>query len=189
MKERFDWAYRFRGLLMVPPYAALMLVCVGETEHELLIWPIGLGVFFAGVVLRVWAQMHLHYRLRMHKVLTTSGPYAFVRNPIYIANTAILLGLAVVSELLWFVPVMLAWCAAVYALVVRREEGHLSTKYGKPYADYLEAVPRWRPSLHRLSSGRLVVRPFFWVSVRAELHCLLWLIPLLGKEFLVDRLF
>lgn len=188
MKERFEWAYRFRGLLMVPPYVALMLVCVGETEHESVIWPIGLVVFFAGVLLRVWAQMHLHYRLRVRKVLTTTGPYSLVRNPIYIANTAILLGLAVVSELLWFVPVMLAWCAVVYALVVCREERHLLSKYGQPYADYLEAVPRWKPSLQGPHSARFAARPFFWASVRAELHCLMWLIPLLGKEFLLDRL-
>jgi len=182
MKERYTLAYRLRGILMTPPFLFLVLVFWNETEHDAVVWPVGLGLFAAGVLVRIWAQMHLHYRLRIRKTLTTSGPYALVRNPIYIANTVMLLGLTVMSELLWFLPVMLVWCIGVYSLVVRREEGHLLNKYGEPYAEYLETVPRWLPRLEPRPTATEGTRRFLWASIAAELHCLLWLIPLIGKE-------
>lgn len=185
MKRVFEWAYRVRGLLMAPPYLFLVLSSLGEYEQETVLWTLGLAVFAAGLGLRVWAQMHLHYRLRVRKQLTTTGPYAFVRNPIYIGNTLLLTALAILSEMVWFVPVMLLWCVVVYSLVVRREESHLLEKYGEPYAVFLKTVPRWRPSSRRVNPALMPIRPFFWPSVAAELHCLLWLAPLLGKELLL----
>ena len=131
---------------MVPPVVLLVVIFIGETEQRMLVWPTGLILFGAGLVLRIWDQMHLHYRLPIHKILTATGPYAHVRNPIYIGNTAILLGLTVLSELLWFLPFMLLWCMAVYGLVVRREEEHLLKKYGEPYAAFLRET---RPAFAR----------------------------------------
>ncbi len=182
MSEFYQFVYRVRGLLMIPPCAVLVFVRLRETEWDTVLWSVGLLIFLAGVGLRVWAQMHLHYRLHIHKKLTTTGPYAHVRNPIYIANTAMLIGLTVISELLWFLPVMLAWCAVVYTFVVRREEAHLLEKYGRPYADFLASTPRWLPRLHGRDTGPIRVRQFLWGSVVAELHCFLWLLPLILKE-------
>jgi len=187
MKEAYTAIYKIRGLLMVPPFLVLLLVNAGETEHDGLVWPMGIAVFACGVLVRVWAQMHLHYRLRVRKTLTMTGPYAYLRNPIYVANTTILLGLTAMSELLWFLPIMLLWCVLVYSLVVRREEAHLLGKYGEPYAAYLRSVPRWLPgggAVRRQAGEWRHARRYFWASVVAELHCLLWLVPLLGKEML-----
>lgn len=184
MSVPFDWAYRFRGVLMAPPYLFIVLAFFGETEHDLLLWPVGLTIFGLGVGIRIWAQMHLHYRLRIRKALTRTGPYVYVRNPIYIGNTLMLLGLTVVSELLWFLPVMLLWCMALYSFVVRREEAHLEDKYGEPYRQFLRDVPRWMP--HRAPGVGYIAETagLFWPSVRAELHCLLWLLPLIGKDLI-----
>ncbi|MBN2310294.1 MAG: isoprenylcysteine carboxylmethyltransferase family protein [Candidatus Hydrogenedentes bacterium] len=187
MAEPYNNVYRIRGLLMVPAFLVLVLCFLGETERDGVVWPIGLAVFAVGVAIRVWAQMHLHYRLRVRKTLTTTGPYAYVRNPIYIGNTAIMLGLTCVSELLWFLPIMFLWCMAVYTLTVRREEAHLLGKYGEPYAEYLRNVPRWIPAVGRGQEHRgrrRRARRFLWPSILAEAHCLLWLIPLAGKEWL-----
>jgi Phospholipid methyltransferase len=129
--------------------------------------------------------MHLHYRLSVRKTLTTTGPYTYIRNPIYVGNTIMLLGLTVLSELLWFFPVMFLWCMVVYTFVVRREEAHLAGKYGQPYAEFLKSIPRWIPRA-RSTRKRGGIWPqgksFFWPSVAVELHCLLWLVPLAGKE-------
>ncbi len=183
MNPWLERAYRFRGVLMAPPYLILLLVFVGETEHHAIIWPIGLAVFATGVGIRVWAQIHLHYRLRTKKMLTTTGPYSFVRNPIYIANTLMLLGLTVISELLWFLPVMLVWCMLVYSFVVRREEAHLTEKYGQPYVDFLHGTSRWFPHVHARRLKPHLVRQFLVPSLLVETHCLLLLLPLIGKEF------
>ena len=185
MKEPYTAVYKVRGILMAPPFLFLMMTFIGETEWDSLVWPMGFVLFGLGVLIRVWAQMHLHYRLRIRKTLTTTGPYVYLRNPIYVANTTMLLGLTVMSELLWFLPLMLVWCVVVYSLVVRREEAHLLNKYGEPYAEYVRNVPRWVPSSKQSRMGsapQYQAREYLWQSVAAELHCLLWLVPLIGKE-------
>lgn len=185
MEKPYNRIYKVRGLLMLPPCLFTIFVTYHETEWNNVVWPIGLAIFFLGVALRTWAQTHLHYRLRTRKVLTTTGPYTFVRNPIYIANTTMLLGLTVLSELLWFLPIMLVWCAAVYTFVVKREEAHLLDKYGEPYQQFLDSVPRWLPRFSGQNPVPANVRRFLLPSVVAELHCLLWLIPFVAKEFLL----
>ncbi len=183
--ERYRSIFKVRGLLMVPPVLFVLLVNFGEYEHDWLVLPIGYGIFLAGVALRVWAQMHLHYRLSVRKNLTNTGPYAFVRNPIYIANTTMLLGLTVASEVLWFLPVMLAWCVVVYHFVVRYEEAHLRVKYGDAYRAFMEQTPRWLPRVPaERAVGAHTMRRFLKPSIVAELHCFLLLVPFVLKEII-----
>lgn len=179
----YNSIYKVRGLLMLPPCLFLLAVTYRETEWNAVVWPVGLVVFFVGVALRTWAQVHLHYRLDVRKVLTTTGPYSLVRNPIYLANSLMLLGLTITSELLWFLPVMALWCAVVYHYVVRREEHHLKDKYGAPYREFLTSVPRWLPHCAGFRKNGQSLRRFVLPSIGAELHCFLWLIPFIVKEF------
>jgi hypothetical protein len=105
------------------------------------------------------------------------------RNPLYIGNTLISTGAAVLAKLLWFAPLAFVWCAVVYAAVVRFEEGALLRLYGEPYRRYLTEVPRWFPR-GRALGGNLFARPYVGKAIVAELHSLL-LVPLfLLKEAL-----
>ena len=183
--ESYHWWYKHRGLAMAP-LVVVMFVCTwAEIETELVIWPPGLLVFAAGLLLRVWAQMHLHYHIRVGvgKTLTRTGPYRYVRNPLYIGNTVMLAGLAVMCELLWMAPVALAYCAIVYGFVTRYEERHLAGKYGQPYLEYMAAVPRWLPRL-TLPGASSSARTFGLPAALGELHnLLLLLLPLLKEVF------
>lgn len=167
---------------MAAPLAfALFSVCY-ETENDWLIWPMGVPVFVLGLLLRIWAQQYLHYRLKVRKTLTTTGPYSLARNPIYLGNILICLGLIIVSELLWFVPIALAYCLFVYSLVVSYEETHLLEKYGTSYRSYLSEVPRWIP--RRIGSKKLgFTKDYLLESVRVEIHFVLLLSPFVVKEF------
>jgi protein-S-isoprenylcysteine O-methyltransferase Ste14 len=175
--------YSHRGVMVAPPLV-LALVLRGEREYGMLIWLIGLIVFALGMGIRIWAQEHLHYRLKMHRQLTDTGPYQLVRNPIYWGNTLICVGCAIVSRVLWLAPVELVWCAVVYYFVVRSEEAVLKERYGQEYLDYLEQVPRWFPKKLNLNNLGIINRHIF-SSIIAELHCLLWLVPYIGKEIFV----
>jgi len=107
--------FKMRGLLMVPLLAMMLIVTRWEWERDLAIWAIGLPVFMAGLALRVWSQRHLKYRLRLTQPeLASDGPYAFVRNPVYLGNALLLIGLSVLCELPWMVPITLLWTATVY---------------------------------------------------------------------------
>lgn len=179
-------AYTWRGLL-VAPLVILAAVCFWhEYENDLLVWPLGLLLFLSGWVLRIWAQQHVCYRLKTKKALTTSGPYAVVRNPIYIGNTLIVLGVIVTSELVWLVPLTVLWCTGVYALVVRYEERQLLGKYGAAYHAYQAAVPRWLPCVTP-APGSESRRAHLLQALLVECHVVLMIAPVLLKEFLLAR--
>lgn len=180
--------FKLRGVLMIPPCLFAAFCTWNETENDAVVFTTAGILFFLGVVLRVWAQMHIHYRLKIKKILTKTGPYRFCRNPIYVANTLILLGFVAATELMWFMPVMLVYCGVVYTLVVRYEESHLRKVFGAPYETYLEEVPRWFPTKPAPKPEGTPEagssRSFFRASVLAELHSLALIIPIILKEFL-----
>jgi len=90
------------------------------------------------------------------QALLCGGPYAWVRNPMYLIYVAIVLGEALVYRS----PVLVAWAAALWLLahlfVVLVEEKALLRRFGAAYADYCERVNRWRPRPpRRQGSGRV----------------------------------
>jgi protein-S-isoprenylcysteine O-methyltransferase Ste14 len=176
--------YRLRGWVMVPLILFITLCARHECENKLFVWGIGGLTFALGVALRVWAQTHLHYRLKVPKVLTVTGPYAFVRNPIYIANTVILAGACMFAELFWFIPVFVLYCAVVYAFVIRYEEASLLRKYGRAYQEYVALVPRVFPQWRRPQGQAPTVTQYFLPSIVAESHNLIFLLLFAIKEIL-----
>jgi len=175
--------FRLRGLLIVPFFLFSILWDGGEVNNLSLRYSLGAVLFAIGLYLRIWSQMHLHYRLKTHKVLTLTGPYVHVRNPIYIGNTFILTGITVLAGLLWFVPIMILACAFTYHQTVLYEESHLKEKYGQGYIEFMDRVPRWMPVFKGVEErpGKNM-QEFFWPSIFAELHILLLLVPLILKE-------
>jgi protein-S-isoprenylcysteine O-methyltransferase Ste14 len=169
-------AIKWRGL----PLAAMMIFAlfstVGDVERDSVVLPIGLTVFLMGALLRFWSQLHLHQRLRLSKTLTTTGPYAWVRNPMYLGNIAVLTGLCIFSEVVYFAPFVAAFAFAIYALTVKSEEADLLRKYGPEYEDYMSRVPRWVPQMPA-SRRREDVRHCFALTLRAERYTFLIFVP------------
>lgn len=76
-------------------------------------------------------------------VLVMGGPFAISRNPIYLSDTMILIGIGLIAGVLWF-PVFAAIASAVvWKLAIEPEEKHLSQRFGKKYLDYRRKVRRW----------------------------------------------
>lgn len=112
----------------------------------------GVALLLVLLAVRLWACRYMGGAARVHarkaqqkRVLLTSGPFAWVRNPLYVANS---LGLA--GACLLFGPAWLGAAAFVVSLlwyrgVVAWEEGVLAGLYGDDYRDYLERVPRLLP--------------------------------------------
>jgi protein-S-isoprenylcysteine O-methyltransferase Ste14 len=75
--------------------------------------------------------------------LVTGGAFSFTRNPIYLANTLVMLGVAMISGILWFVPFALIAAFLTQKLAIEPEERHLATRFGKRYHDYAKRVRRW----------------------------------------------
>ncbi|MBM3476844.1 MAG: isoprenylcysteine carboxylmethyltransferase family protein [Armatimonadetes bacterium] len=177
--------FKQRGKLLVLPLLAVLFVTYRETESDLLTFGLGGVVFGIGLALRVWAQMHLRFRLRTSMNLTVTGPYAYIRNPVYVGNVFMACGLCVGAELLWMAPFVFVWCALFYTFVVRYEEASLTERYGEEYVAYVERVPRWFPKLggaeSRTGASALnLLRP----SLQIECLTLLYWVPVVLKEVL-----
>lgn len=180
--------FKLRGLLMTPLILVMAFSLSWEYEGDALNIGLGLPLFLLGWWLRIVSQRHLKYRLRLDEPqLATSGPYTLTRNPVYIGNVAMLIGLSILCELYWLVPICAAWTGFVYHVaVVGFEEVRLRKMFGAAYEAYRARVPRWIPSVAALSPGSLFRPANLRAALRAEWQCgLLLLIPVV-KELVID---
>lgn len=84
-------------------------------------------------------------RSRNVQKLITYGAFAWSRNPLYNGNLLIWIGFAVISGVLWFIPIALIAFAIEYSFIVRYEEGVLESIFGAEYLAYKRETPRWIP--------------------------------------------
>lgn len=75
--------------------------------------------------------------------LVTAGPFGLSRNPLYLANTLLLIGLGLASGITWFLPLALICAYLIQKFSIEREERWLIEKFGKRYRDYAKRVRRW----------------------------------------------
>ena len=83
------------------------------------------------------------------KHLVVGGPYRYIRNPIYVSQLRILVGIGLSFRSPSILLFGLVWFVFVYLLVIRWEEPELKRKFGAEYERYCAQVPRWLPRLRR----------------------------------------
>jgi len=176
--------YRNRGLLVAPP-VLLSLINPFLTDKRLFYWVTGMIIFLSGWLIRVWAQQFLHYRLKMDMCLTISGPYLFVRNPIYIGNILLATGLVLTTGAYYMVILTILWYGVIYHFVVRYEEEVLRKRYGMDYIEYTLKVKRWQPGFKM--RGVVFTGDFLLKSILVELNCILFIIPFVIRELLLQK--
>ena len=144
------WAFRQRSWLPVPLALVLVFVRWRESESP---WVIGTGaaLVIAGLAVRLWGVRHIgtisRTRATRQGPLVTSGPYAFVRNPLYVGNGLLWTGFVFLARLLWMLPVAWLVFAVQYGSIAAWEEARLRGHYGADYDAYARVVPRWLPVL------------------------------------------
>jgi protein-S-isoprenylcysteine O-methyltransferase Ste14 len=86
----------------------------------------------AGEALRIWAAGHLE----KGREVTSSGPYAFSRHPLYVGSILLGAGFALASNNLIAAGIVAAYLAVTITAAIRAEEAHLTDKFGEVYPDY-----------------------------------------------------
>ena len=119
---------------------------------ESLAW--GLPVSLLGLAIRAWAAGHLE----KNSTLTDSGPYAWVRNPLYIGTLTAACGFVLASRRWELGLLFAAVFLLIYLPVVELEEQHLSSLFPN-FPQYAERVPKLFP---RWPSPRPGAKPFRW---------------------------
>jgi protein-S-isoprenylcysteine O-methyltransferase Ste14 len=120
---------------------ARLRVTIGFVAGAVVLWlaeptwrtlAIGGLVAVAGEAVRVWAAGHLE----KGREVTTSGPYAFTRHPLYVGSSIIGVGLAIASASAIVAVMILAYLAITLTAAIRTEEAQLTKKFGAAYPDY-----------------------------------------------------
>ena len=104
---------------------------------------VGIPVIFLGECVRIWSHGYIQKTLQ----LATEGPYAYVRNPLYVGNFLIGSGFCLI---IWHPMVAVIFVMGfylVYWVTIKGEEQRLADKFQGAYQDYLKRVPRFIPRL------------------------------------------
>jgi protein-S-isoprenylcysteine O-methyltransferase Ste14 len=117
---------------------------------------LGLAVAFSGQALRA-AVIGYAYIQRGGKNkqvyadnLVTEGYFRLSRNPLYVGNLLVLLGLFIIHGNPWVILLGSAFFLFAYRAIVAAEEVYLRGKFGEEYDDYCRRVNRWVPDFRHL---------------------------------------
>lgn len=111
-------------------------------------WP-AVPLVAGGAAVRMWASGCIF----KNKVLATSGPYAFVRHPLYLGNILALLGFALASALWWAAPLLLAFLWFYYPTAIEYEDRKLHRLFGEAWLAWSARVPALFPRGRRATGG------------------------------------
>lgn len=154
-----DFFFRYRNLLF--PIIFLILAFAtrpikGSEKYEAAIYALGILTALAGQTIRI-ATIGLKYIIRggrKRKVyaedLVTGGIFAHCRNPLYVGNILIVLGLTIIANSLPFYLVGIPAFLFIYYAIVRAEEAFLTEKFGEAYLAYCRDTNRFIPKLSGL---------------------------------------
>jgi protein-S-isoprenylcysteine O-methyltransferase Ste14 len=109
-------------------------------------WAIGVVIAAVGESLRVWAAGHLE----KGREITRSGPYRFVRHPLYLGSTLLAVGFAAASRSLIVAAIAALYLSTTVVAAIRSEEAELDAAFRGGYSEY------------RNGRATPVARPFRW---------------------------
>ncbi len=154
------FVFKNRGMLLALP-AAVLAACGKPSAVSI---AFGLPLAVMGELVRCWAVGYAGATTR-HDTLTaeklvSAGPYAYVRNPLYLGNFITAAGYAIAftgknSDFARtaLVTGSLGAMVALYAAIVPHEESFLRSQFGEAFERYCERVPRIVPQLEALRDG------------------------------------
>ena len=143
----------FRNRSFTPIPIALMIIYFAGANNSFRF--VGFILLLIGETIRIWAVSHAGGATRTRNVgapsLCSSGPYAHSRNPLYVGNMLMYIGIVLIAGVpngFFMVMVTTVFFLIQYTLIISLEEETLDTLFGNEYMDYKKNVP---PIIPRLS--------------------------------------
>src|SRR6188508_155209 len=93
---------------------------------------VGAAIGAVGEALRIWAAGHLE----KGREVTSTGPYAITRHPLYAGSTIMGAGLAIAANRVLVAVLVFVYLAITITAAIRSEEAHLTDKFGGDYPAY-----------------------------------------------------
>lgn len=131
-----------------------LLAMVAFAQPTAVTMAIGFVVAGCGEVIRFWGVAYAGSLTRVTgsvgaPEVIVAGPFARVRNPLYVGNVLMYIGIGIMSNALypWLLLAALAWFSFQYFQIVTAEEEFLEKEFGAVYLEYKRNVPRFIPHL------------------------------------------
>jgi len=128
--------------IRVPLGFALAVLYVWLAKPTVTSMLVGAVLVIPGLVIRALASGHV----QKNEQLTTSGPYAYTRNPLYLGSLLLAIGFAIAGWSWWTGAALVVFFLAVYLPVIRAEEAFLRSRFPE-FENYFRSVPRLFPRL------------------------------------------
>ncbi len=184
--------FQYRSYTPIP-FLLIMMVIARPT-----IWSLVAGVCLVaiGEAIRLWGVAIAGSETRTTgpvggSFLITTGPFAYVRNPLYLGNLIMYTGVGVMANAPILALGALVFFFGQYSLIVSLEEEYLRNTFTKEYIDYCSAVPRFVPTFHPYGGGVHEQPGLDWIrGVRSEsrtLQAIAILILVLAGRWWVSR--
>lgn len=142
--------FKYRSYTPIP-FVILMLVFENANPASL---SAGFLIAMIGELIRFWGVSWAGSETRTTGAvggtnLIISGPFAYVRNPLYVGNILMYFGLGVMSFAVfpYLQIIAISFFILQYHLIVGEEESFLEKKFGEQYKRFVENVPRFFPRL------------------------------------------
>ena len=142
----------FKNRSYTPTPIALMIIYFAGSAKTF--GSLGILLLLIGEAIRIWAVSHAGGATRTLSVgapsLCTSGPYALSRNPLYLGNMLMYIGIVLIAGIqngLFMVVLTAAFFLIQYTLIVSLEEETLDNLFGEEYLEYKKHVPPIIPRL------------------------------------------
>jgi protein-S-isoprenylcysteine O-methyltransferase Ste14 len=166
--------FRYRSFTPIPAIVLAALLVVRSRGPASPAWLVaGLAICLLGQALRAWVLGFVQdgtsgqNEKLIAVALNTEGPYAWTRNPLYLGNLGIVIGLCVVAHDPWLLLLAAALFALQYWFIIAAEEEFLRGQFGQAYDDYCARVPRFWPRPPKSLAAR---RPWNWPRIVRKEH-------------------
>lgn len=162
LEAQGQFLFRWRGPLpfLLLPLAALAMAESGTVLEQTLgeavedaVGAFSLVVSLLGVLVRVATVGFVPHGTsgrntaqQRAEALNTTGIYSVTRNPLYLGNFLVLLGLAMNTQVWWFAFVTCFCFMLYYERIILKEEAFLQEKFGADYADWAAKTPAFLPN-------------------------------------------
>ena len=124
---------------------AFLIVLVLLGKPVAILFYIGSLFVLLGIATRLWASGHV----KKNKVLATTGPYAFVRHPLYVGNHLIAVGYCLASALWWSIFAWAAIALIFYPNAIRDEDQRLAQRFPAEWNEWSSKTNALIPRLSR----------------------------------------
>ncbi len=175
MEKQGNFLFKYRGslpllILVIGLFVYLQSVYFSIIDYNgvatKLYEIICLSVCLLGLFIRIYAVSHSpkntsgrNTRRQLAEELNTSGIYSLVRHPLYVGNFFMWLGIAILTQNLWFIIAFVFAYWVYYERIMFAEEQFLRRKFGDSYLKWAEKIPAFIPDFKNWQSPML---PFSW---------------------------